>query len=375
MNFLIAENIPYANELFSTHGQVERFAGREPEPRQLQHADVLLVRSITKVDEALLQYAPNLKFVGTATIGMEHLNIKSLEKRDIHYVNSPGANADSVGEYVLTAILALAEKHGWELKGQRVAIVGAGNTGQAAGQRLQALGLTVDYYDPPRDETEDDFSSIDFEQVLSADIISLHVPLTTQGKHATKHLFNEKVLKKLKPNQLLVNASRGAVINNQDLLKHINSKGLHVVLDVWEGEPSVLSELVEVVDIATPHIAGHSLNGKVHGSQMLYDACVDYFDWHDAKLDWASLYTAPEQFGWSCKRVPKQSVLATWVLQNYDIWADDARMRETGTSAQGFDQLRKDYPVRYELCSQFLRVPDSMGELSKERLRHLGFTI
>lgn len=374
MNFLIADNIPYAQEVFAQHGSVDRFAGRAPEPGQLARAEVLLVRSITTVDKDLLNSAPQLKFVGTATIGREHLDEEALRERDIHYVSSPGANADSVGEYVLTALLALAQHHDLTLAKQRVAIIGAGHTGLAAGRRLSALGLQVEYYDPPRAERESGFTTIEFARALSADIISVHVPLTTQAAHATCHLISDREIEALSSQQILINASRGAVIDNQALLRRLQRDPLAVVLDVWEGEPRILTELVPFIEIATPHIAGHSLNGKVRGTQMLYDACAEFFAWSGATPDWTALFTPPPSLGWSCKNMPSQATLTTWVLQNYDIWADDTRMREQGTSAAGFDQLRREYPIRFELCSQWLEVAQSMPDTTRSRLARLGFT-
>ncbi|MCC5879848.1 MAG: 4-phosphoerythronate dehydrogenase [Idiomarina sp.] len=374
MNFLIADNIPFAQALFAPHGKVERFAGREPPASQLANADVLLVRSITQVNEALLALAPHLKFVGTATIGREHLDETALQKRGIHYVSSPGANADSVGEYVLTALLALAQKHSLRLAEQRVAIIGAGNTGQAAGRRLTGLGLNVEYYDPPRAAREPDFQSIALARALSADIISVHVPLSQQCQHGTHHLFNRQRIDALKTDQVLINASRGAVIDNQALLERLQRDSLLVVLDVWEGEPEIITDLLPLIEIATPHIAGHSLNGKVRGTQMLYDACAEFFAWREAKPDWSALFPQPSPYGWSCEKMPSQSTLTDWALQNYDIWADDARMRAEGTCAAGFDRLRRDYPVRFELCSQRLEVAVSVSDDARSRLAQLGFT-
>ena len=373
LHFLIADNIPLAEEVFAPHGHIERFGGRDPEPRQLSKAEVLLVRSITAVNEQLLQYATNLQFVGTATIGTEHLDTKALEKRGIPWVGSPGANADSVGEYVLTALFALAAKLEWPLSDKRVAIVGAGHTGLATGRRLAALGLQVDYFDPPRAQAEPDFKSIAWEGVLAADIISLHVPLTTSGSAKTQHLFDTAALDQLTSKQILVNASRGAVIDNQALLKRQQKNPLPLILDVWEGEPNVLTKLIDHTHIATPHIAGHSLNGKIRGTQMLYDACRAQFNWRQKEPNWAELFPAPPVTDWHCARMPSHAQLSQWLLENYDIWRDDHSMRTHGTDAAGFDHLRRSYPVRFELCSRTLHVADSVTETARQRLHDLGF--
>lgn len=375
MKFLIADNIPWASEVFSAHGQVERFSAREPTPRQLEDTTVLLIRSITQVDEALLKNAPALCFIGTATIGMEHVDQAALQARNIGFTSCPGVNADSVGEYVLTAVLALAEKQQVKLAGKRAAIVGAGNTGQASGRRLAALGLQVVYYDPPRAASEADFISADWDSVMSADIISLHVPLTRQGQHATHYLFGQSELNELKPQQWLINASRGAVINNQALLERQQKKPLTVTLDVWEGEPDVNQALIQHVDIATPHIAGHSINGKVKGTQMLYDACAQFFAWSAPAPDWAALFPAPSSLEWTVSRMPGQQRLAQWVLQNYPIWRDDQAMREHGMNAAGFDQLRHSYPARFELISQPLHGADNLNDSARQRLHQLGFAV
>lgn len=372
-HFLIADNIPFAEEAFATHGQIERFGGRQPEPRQLEKADVLLVRSITKVDDALLDQAPRLQLVGTATIGTDHLDTIALQQRDIAWISSPGANANSVGEYVLTALLALVKEQGWSAQGKRAAIVGAGHTGRATGQRLAALGLEVNYYDPPRAKTDDSFDSIEWDDVLTADVISLHVPLVRNGANPTEHMFDARNLAKLSSEQVLINASRGAVIDNQALLKRQQERPLQLVLDVWEGEPEVLSELVTHCVIATPHIAGHSLNGKIRGTQMLYEACRTHFGWHQQPPNWAMLFPAPAGEPWHCTRMPSLAQLAQWALQNYDIWQDDQAMRTQGLDAAGFDQLRRDYPVRFELCSRTLDVADTVSQSARQRLHDLGF--
>ncbi|MGX5914558.1 4-phosphoerythronate dehydrogenase [Aliidiomarina sp. Khilg15.8] len=376
MQFLIADNIPLAREVFTTQGTVERFSGRTPAPEQLHAADVLLVRSITQVNAELLEQAPRLKFVGTATIGCEHVDEDALAARGIGFASSPGANADSVGEYVFTAVLALAQKKSWTLAKRSAAIVGAGATGRAAGRRLSALGIQVEYYDPPRQaESCRDFDYITWEQVLGADIISLHVPLLRQGPHATYHLFDEAALARLQAEQLLINSSRGAVVDNAALGRRLQNHGPVTVLDVWEGEPQIDVALLDYIEIATPHIAGHSLNGKFRGTQMLYEACRKFFAWSSPEPDWEGLFPAPTQLGWECTGMPTQKQLTQWSLDNYPIWQDDQAMRQRGTSGAGFDELRRNYPVRYELCSQIVEVPASLKKTDQDRMQAMGFNL
>ncbi|RUO32228.1 4-phosphoerythronate dehydrogenase [Aliidiomarina sedimenti] len=376
MKFLIADNIPYAPQVFSAHGEVVTFSGREPADDELQDAEVLLVRSITRVDDSLLDKAAALKFVGTATIGTEHIDTDALQARDIAFASSPGANAESVAEYVLTALLAVAQKYALALTGLTAAIVGAGNTGSATGRRLQALGLNVVYYDPPRARREASFVSASFAQVLQADVISLHVPMEKGTNDPTYHMFGAAELARLSAPQILINASRGAVIDNTALRQQLQesaSDRVRLVLDVWEGEPTIDSGLLALVDIATPHIAGHSLNGKVNGTRMLYDACAEQFGWGGHQPEWTALMPTPPMVNWHCQQMPEQTTLTQWLLSNYPIWQDDSLMRRYGHNAQGFDQLRRDYAVRYELKSHRLQCGDGVNEATKQRLQELGF--
>lgn len=376
MHFLIAENIPLAQEAFASQGTVERFSGRQPAPEQLRKAEVLLVRSITPVNANLLAQAPALQFVGTATIGCEHVDEAALKARGVGFASAPGANAESVGEYVFTATLALAQKKDWSLAGRSAAIVGAGATGRAAGRRLSALGINVCYYDPPRqNEGCCDIAYVGWEQVMQSDIISLHVPLEPGGQYPTYHLIDAAVLSQLSRSQLLVNASRGAVIDNVALRQYLQAGGATVVLDVWEGEPQIDAALLDCIDIATPHVAGHSLNGKIRGTQMLYQACRDFFSWSATAPDWAGLYPAPTPLDWECASMPDQQQLTRWVLENYPIWQDDHAMREQGYYADGFDHLRRTYPVRYELISQVVQVPPGLKKTDRDRMQAMGFNL
>lgn len=389
MKFLIANNIPCAESVFAPHGQLDFFAGRTPSAEALATADVLLVRSITEVNQTLIAHAPQLKFVGTATIGTEHIDEQALRAQGIAFASCPGANAASVGEYVLTALLALMQKLEQPLLGRRAVIVGAGHTGQAAGQRLAALGLEVLYYDPPRAAREARFKSCAFDEVLQADVISLHVPLTRKGEHSepTWHLFGTDELSKLQQRQILINASRGSVIDNAALLERLQQADApRVILDVWHGEPAIDGELLQQVDLATPHIAGHSVQGKVNGTRMLYDACAVHFGWSNDGSnapDWQACLPPVPALNWGCKSMPDQKTLSEWVLSAYPIWQDDTLMRQLGVGdesiAAGFDRLRRSYRTRFELKSYQVRYRAATGSTEPAtdnvvgRLRALGF--
>ncbi|WP_406611131.1 4-phosphoerythronate dehydrogenase [Agarivorans sp. JK6] len=370
MKIVVDENIPFAQQILSQHGEVVAVDGRTMQPQQLVDADALLVRSVTKVNQQLLSQANKLKFVGTATIGTEHVEQNYLAERGIAFASAPGCNAIAVGEYVATALLAATEYRYQSLVGKTIAIVGAGNTGSQVAKRAAALGMQVMLYDPPLAEQGTLDNSVSFEQVLGADVISLHVPSTKTGKHPTYHLFNQQVLSKLTPEQILVNACRGEVIDNQALLEFAaQGKSPLLVLDVWEGEPTILEPLVKYAFIATPHIAGYSLEGKMRGTSMVYQAMCQALKIEANDLS-EQLLPVPEFSQITLKGELSDSQLTKLTQLVYNIFADDRRFRQHGASPSGFDKLRKFYPQRREFSA--LQV---VNQHKQANLGALGFNI
>ncbi|BEU02872.1 erythronate-4-phosphate dehydrogenase [Agarivorans sp. OAG1] len=370
MKIVVDENIPFALQILSQHGEVVAVDGRTMQPQQLVDADALLVRSVTKVNQQLLSQANKLKFVGTATIGTEHVEQNYLAERGIAFASAPGCNAIAVGEYVATALLAATEYRQQSLAGKTIAIVGAGNTGSQVAKRAAALGMQVMLYDPPLAEQGALDNSVSFEQVLGANVISLHVPSTATGKHPTYHLFNQQVLSKLTPEQILVNACRGEVIDNQALLE-LAAQGQSplLVLDVWEGEPTILEPLVKHAFIATPHIAGYSLEGKMRGTSMVYQAMCQALKIEANDLS-EQLLPEPEFSQITLKGELSDSQLTKLTQLVYNIFADDRRFRQHGASPSGFDKLRKFYPQRREFSA--LQV---VNQHKQANLGALGFYI
>ncbi|MCD8514252.1 MAG: 4-phosphoerythronate dehydrogenase, partial [Nitrincola sp.] len=267
------ENIPALDPLFTSIGEVKRVPGRRLSAADLEGADLLLVRSVTQVNHDLLKDS-QVKFVGTATIGTDHIDQLCLQDMGISFASAPGCNADAVTEYVLSVLLHLAEEQGFLLTEKTVGIVGVGNVGSRLQARLSALGVQVMLCDPPRAIRENPEGFVPLEQLLQqADIVTLHTPLTREGDHATHHLLNSARLSQLKTNAILINAGRGAVIDNAALLAFsLDRDDVTLVLDVWEHEPRVDPLLASRVKIATPHIAGYTLEGKIRGTWMLYQA-------------------------------------------------------------------------------------------------------
>lgn len=354
MHILADENIPLLDAFFGPHATLERLPGRAFDRAAVSRADALLVRSITRVDEALLKDSP-VRFVGTCTIGTDHLDLDYLDRSGIRWSNAPGCNARGVVDWVLGALLALADGTGADLAQRTYGIVGAGQVGGRLAEVLRGLGWPVLVFDPPRQVAEQgDFHHLD-ELIERCDVLCLHTPLIRDGDHRTLHLFDAARLASLRPGTWLLNACRGEVVDNAALRAHLESGAeLAVALDVWEGEPGIDPELATLCQIATPHIAGHSLEGKWRGTAQIYQA---FCAWAGItpRLTLAELLP-PQQlerlvFG---KEVPEATAFKRVCRAVYDPRDDDAALRATLclpalARAQAFDALRKGYPMRREI--------------------------
>ncbi|HAG03208.1 MAG TPA: 4-phosphoerythronate dehydrogenase, partial [Leclercia adecarboxylata] len=273
MKILVDENMPYARELFSRLGEVKAVPGRPIPVAELDDADALMVRSVTKVNEALLS-GKAVKFVGTATAGTDHVDDAWLKQAGIGFSAAPGCNAIAVVEYVFSSLLMLAERDGFSLADRTVGIVGVGNVGSRLQKRLEALGIRTLLCDPPRADRGDegDFHSLD-ELVAECDVLTFHTPLFKDGPYKSLHLADEALISRLKPGTILINACRGPVVDNAALLKRLDAgQALSVVLDVWEPEPDLNVDLLNKVDIGTAHMAGYSLEGNERGTTQVFEA-------------------------------------------------------------------------------------------------------
>jgi erythronate-4-phosphate dehydrogenase len=379
MKIIADENIPCAAQAFASLGEVSLVPGRGMQPEQVRDADILLVRSVTAVGPALLEQS-SVRFVGSATIGFDHVDRAYLQQRGIGFATAPGCNATSAAEYVVSALLVLAERNGFGLAGKSVGIIGCGNVGSRVRDRLSALDMRCVVNDPPLQAQggHDDFVSLD--EVLQADIITVHVPYTRDGACPTHHLVDDARLRKLQPGTLFINTSRGAVTDNRALDTVLAGRDdLSVVLDVWEGEPAINTSLLQRVGLGTPHIAGYSLDGKLRGTEMIYrSAC----DWFGQRGQWQAADFLPAGSVIECDEPGDAAVTAMLraaVFSTYDIRADDARLRAmlalpSAEQPAYFDRLRKEYPVRREFSTTSVLVDDANSECERV-LRALGFPV
>ncbi len=373
MRILADENIPML-EVFARHGQLRRVAGRSLDRAVLANAEVLLVRSVTQVDQALLA-GSQVKFVGTCTIGTDHLDLQYLTQQGIGWASAPGCNARGVVDYVLGALLTLAERDGVDLSKRCYGVVGAGQVGQRLVQVLRGLGWQVLVCDPPRQQAEGG-DYVDLATVLErCDVVSLHTPLTQQGEHPTFHLLGAEQLQSLQQGSWLINASRGAVVDNQALKQLLTQRhDVRVALDVWEGEPQVDAELAQRCDIASAHIAGYSLDGKIRGTRQIYQAFCQHFALADsAAIEFPSQSLLAMELA---AHTPVEEALRVICRAVYDPRSDDAAFRlslqgDALTRRAAFDQVRKNYPVRREIPDLQVRVNQPAVEL-QQMLQALG---
>ncbi|MFC3939043.1 4-phosphoerythronate dehydrogenase PdxB [Pseudomonas gingeri NCPPB 3146 = LMG 5327] len=348
------ENIPLIDAFFAGFGEIRRLPGRAIDRAAVAGADVLLVRSVTPVSRELLEGSA-VRFVGTCTIGTDHLDLDYFQEAGIHWSSAPGCNARGVVDYVLGSLLTLAEIEGAELARRTYGVIGAGEVGGRLIKVLRGLGWKVLVCDPPRQAAEGG-DYVDLEQIIEqCDVISLHTPLIRSGALSTWHLLDRQRLGRLRPGTWLINAARGPVVDNaalRDVL--LEREDLQAVLDVWEAEPQVDVELAELCVIGSPHIGGYSLDGKQRGTAQIYQAyCAFIGQAPVVSLD--DLLPAPGlaqiTLNADCDPAWAMAMICRAV---YDPRRDDADFRRslTGNVAEqrvAFDLLRKHYPERREI--------------------------
>lgn len=364
------ENIPLLDAFFQGFGEIRRYPGRSLDAASVREADILLVRSVTKLDRHLLE-GSRVQFVGTCTIGTDHLDLDYFDQVGIRWSSAPGCNARGVVDYVLGSLLTLADLEGASLPERVYGVVGAGQVGGRLVSVLRALGWKVMVCDPLRQAAEGG-DYVELDTLLQAcDVISLHTPLERGGQYPTWHLLGPAELAKLRPGAWLINASRGAVVDNGALRALLQQRDdLHAVLDVWEGEPQVDLQLADLCTVATPHIAGYSLDGRQRGTAQIYRALCQHLGVNEV-IQLADLLPRPPvaQIELDAE-VDLQWALAMLCRAVYDPRRDDADFRRSLSEdvqhqRAAFDALRKHYPPRREIEGLSVRIRGSSPELAR----------
>ena len=375
MLILADQNIPFAKQAFTHLGEVKTFVGRELSAKDVAQADVLLVRSVTKVNDSLLA-GSKVKFIASATIGTDHVDLDNLQQQGISFANAPGSNATSAAEYVLAALLEVASQQKLVLDKLQVGIVGYGNVGSRVANLFEALGLQCQIYDPPRQQHFADRDYCDWQTICTCELVTAHVPLTHEGDYPTYRMFDATFFRGLKPGAVFINTARGEAVDEAALLQRLESSALHLVLDVWQNEPRINPQLVRQTLISTPHIAGYAYDGKLRGTEMIYQAACRYFS---VKPQWsmqAELNEANTPLSVTQHQDLTQLLLPL-VRQAYSITEDSDRLRmilnmDATQAAAHFDELRKHYPKRREFSHYTVDV--SQLPVQQQRIiSRLGF--
>ena len=365
LNIVADANIPGLEATFGRHGEVQRLPGRSLAAAQLARADVLLVRSVTRVDEPLLGGSP-VRFVGSATIGTDHLDTGWLEHQGIAWAAAPGCNADAAAQYSLAMLLLACRRLGRDYREQRVGIIGRGNVGSRLQRLLAVLGVSCVACDPPLEE-QGEAGLVDLDEALAQDIVSLHVPLVRDGRWPTLRLMDERRLATMRPGAVLINAARGDVVDGAALLVALRGGRLHAALDTWPGEPDIDAALLAASLVASPHVAGYSLDGRLRGTAMVYAAWCDR-----AGVDAADRGSIPSIPPSELRCPPGQSPEST-LLEAAQVAADDLALRSLLAApglAEGFDRLRRDYQLRRDHAGIQVRCAEPG---SYQLLKALGF--
>jgi erythronate-4-phosphate dehydrogenase len=366
MKIVADENIPFVMEAFSSLGEVFLKKGREIKAEDVREADVLLVRSVTRVDRRLL-HGSRVFFVGTATSGTDHVDKGYLQSRGIAFFDAAGSNATSVAEYVVAALLEYAFFSNCDLAGKGIGIIGVGHVGSRVCEMARALGMETVLNDPPRRQQSGLSIFRPLHEALECDVVTLHVPLVLEGDWPTRGLAERAFFSHIKEGAFFINTSRGEVVEEAVLREAIAAGRLSFAcLDVWAGEPNISRQTLQAVSIGTPHIAGYSYDAKVRGTEMIYRALCN-------TLGRMPLWSADTALGSIGRREIKldpsrhgTDILRCAVREAYDIRKDDSALR----SGADFDLLRKEYPIRREFSAHSAGgAEDGMLHM----LSHLGF--
>lgn len=371
MKIIADENIPLIHEFFSSLGDVNTMPARAITQEHVRDADLLIVRSVVPIGRELLE-GSSVRFVGTCTAGTDHLDTDYFHEAGIAWSSAPGCNANSVGDYVFSALAAL----NIDFVRLQVGIIGCGNVGSRLLRRMLALGVDCRCYDPFLDNPELRLGSL--EEVLASDIVCVHAPLTRSGPHPSFHLLGKAELQQLKPGAVLISAGRGAVVDNEALSELLSQRNdLRIVLDVWESEPDVNRELFKQVNFGTPHIAGHSYDGKARGTEIVYQKACEFLG-QQASISFEELDRFRPSEAICLKSNDLPAALHEAILAVYDLREDHQRFAAAlagdESPRQAFDRLRKNYPIRRELSTYRVKL-ERDDDILAPQLRALGFRV
>jgi erythronate-4-phosphate dehydrogenase len=367
------DKIPFLKGALERYAEMIYMPGNEINREMLMHCDALLIRTRTKCNESLLK-GTGVRFIGTATIGYDHIDTSYCDKNNIIWTNAPGCNSSSVQQYISAALLKMAYENNFQLKNMTLGIIGVGNVGSKVEKFARVMGMNVLLNDPPREREEGKKKFLSLEAVLSeSDIVTVHVPLIMTGEDHTFHLFNDSAFRKIKKGSWFINSSRGEVTDTKDLKEALNSGILGgAIIDVWENEPAVDLALMDLVSIGTPHIAGYSTDGKANGTAKVVNSISKYFNlptvnWHPENIP----SPGSPVFSIDCNGKSEEDIVREAVNHTYNIDEDNNRFR---LAPSDFEKLRGNYPLRREFTSYTVDLSGGNKEV-RQILRGLGFNL
>jgi erythronate-4-phosphate dehydrogenase len=373
MKIVADDKIPFLKGALEPYAEMIYIPGKQISRDILMNADALLIRTRTKCTENLLK-GTKIRFIGTATIGFDHIDTNYCNKSGISWTNAPGCNSSSVQQYIAAALLRISSEYHFRLKDKTLGIIGVGNVGSKVEKFAQTLGMKVLLNDPPRARLEGKKNFLRLDTVLSeSDIVTVHVPLNVAGEDLTFHLFNEDCLNKIKKGAWFINSSRGEITDTHSLKKILNSGNPGgTILDVWENEPDIDLELMQQAFISTSHIAGYSTDGKANGTAMVVNSLSRYFNlplenWYPENLP----VPASPNISIVCNGKTEEEIIGEAVNHTYNIDEDNLQLR---LSPSDFEKLRENYPLRREFTSYTIDLKGG-NEKVRQILKGLGFSI
>ena len=365
--------IPFLKGALEPYCQVVYANGSEINRELVMDADALIIRTRTRCNADLLE-GTGVRFIATATIGYDHIDTKWCESHGITWTNAPGCNSWSVQQYIGSLLVTMSRTLGFSFREKTIGVVGVGNVGSKVARLAVLLGFRVLLCDPPRARREGSGQFVSLDEIINrSDIITLHVPLIRDGEDATFHMFDDSRLASMNKNQILINSSRGEVVDGAALKNALAQKSiLAASLDVWENEPQIDPQLLSLLFTGTPHIAGYSVDGKATGTTMSVQALGKFFDLpcRDWEVTEVPQSVQPSEFSIDTAGKTPQEVLADAILHTYDIRTDDAALRADVAS---FEKQRSHYPVRREFPAFCVRTLNDDTGRSTVFLREAGF--
>jgi erythronate-4-phosphate dehydrogenase len=373
VTLLIDDHIPFIKGVLESYAKVIYVESGKIRRAQALEADGLIIRTRTRCDASLLDGSP-VKFIASATIGFDHIDTEYCNSNGISWFYAPGCNASSVRQYIASVFSVLVLKHNYNPEGKRIGIVGYGHVGTRVAQLASAFGMEPILNDPPRQRKEGGKGYVSINEIKeSCDIITLHVPLTFEGQDKTYHMADERFFDGLANKPLLINTSRGSVVDTNAVKKAIHYGHISgYVADVWENEPDIDTDLLAMTMIATPHIAGYSIEGKANGTAACVRAAGKHFGW-DTEQWYPSPLPLPEHPDIVLKTAGKsqERIIPEAILASYDVTADDQPFRDDPFQ---FEHLRNHYPHHREFNAFTVSAP-SLSPALKQLIKALGFNV